>query len=106
MSDMLEYVEVVVPPDCSSGEFEVSAATILACQELVACGCPSVAPCDLDEVLYFASLADHRTLVELHLACACFEAAEDRESAGLQQVLSDAMAKSPCLTLRERRPSW
>jgi hypothetical protein len=105
MSDILEYVEVVVPPDCSCGEFEVSAAVILECQDFVARGCPGVAPYDL-EALYFASLADHRTLVDLHSAClqAYSDAAAHGENAALRPILVAAMARSPSLTLREHRP--
>ena len=57
--DILEFVDVVVPPAYSCGEFEVTASTILECQDFVAAGCPGVAPYELAP-LYFASLADHR----------------------------------------------
>lgn len=65
--DILEFVDVVVPPAYSCGEFEVTASTILECQDFVAAGCPGVAPYELAP-LYFASLADHRLLVELRSA--------------------------------------
>ena len=67
MIDILDYVEVVVPPAYSCGEFEVAASVILECQDFVAAGCPGVAPYELAP-LYFASLADHRSLVELRSA--------------------------------------
>ena len=68
MSDILDYVDVVVPPAYSCDEFEVPASVILECQDFVASGCPGVAPYDELEALYFASLADHRSLVELRSA--------------------------------------
>jgi hypothetical protein len=67
MIDILDYVEVVVPPAYSCGEFEVAASVILECQDFVEMGCPGVAPYELAP-LYFASLADHRSLVELRSA--------------------------------------
>jgi len=68
MHDILDDVEVVVTPAYSCDEFEVAASVILECQDFVASGCPGVAPYEELEPLYFASLADHRSLVELRSA--------------------------------------
>jgi hypothetical protein len=65
MSDVLNDLNVVVPPAYSCSEFEVSSSVILECQDFVACGCPGIAPYDELEPLYFASLADHNALVAL-----------------------------------------
>ncbi len=67
MSDVLDFVKVVVPAAYSCGEFKVAVSVILECQDFVAQGCPGVAPYELAP-LYFASLADHRSLVELRSA--------------------------------------
>lgn len=67
MIDILDYVEVVVPPEYSCDEFEVAASVILECQDFVELGCPGVPPYELAP-FYFASLADHRALVELRSA--------------------------------------
>jgi len=93
--DILEYVEVVVPPAFSCGEFEVSAAVILECQDFVARGCPGVAPYVLAP-LYFASLMDHRSLVELRSAWLRLsdEAAAHGERAALRPAISNAASDS------------
>ncbi len=65
MSDVLNDLNVVVPPSYSCSEFKVSSSVILECQDFVACGCPGIAPYDELEPLYFASLADHNALVKL-----------------------------------------
>lgn len=100
MSDILDYVEVVVPPAYSCDEFEVAASTILECQDFVELGCPGVAPYEL-AALYFASLADHRSLVELRSAW--LRLAEDMmaqgEAATLRPESTDAAAGSPSRTI-------
>lgn len=68
MSDTLKDVSVVVPPDFTCGEFEVSGAVILECQDLLASGCPGIPPYEEEAVLYFASLADHAELLALRSA--------------------------------------
>src|SRR3954454_10756788 len=68
MQDILDYLEVVVPPAFSCDEFEVSAAVVLECQDFVACGALGVAPSELEEALYYASLMDHGSLVAVRCA--------------------------------------
>ncbi len=68
MSDTLKDVSVVVPSDFTCGEFEVSGAVILECQDLLASGCPGIPPYEEEAVLYFASLADHAELLAMRSA--------------------------------------
>jgi hypothetical protein len=95
MSDILDDVDVVVPPAYSCDEFEVAASTILECQNFIASGCPGVAPCDELEALYFASLADHRSLVELRSAW--LRSAADAESATDAEDPEDAEVPTPSI---------
>ena len=67
MINLLDDEEVVVSDAYSSSELHYTASFILECQDFVAHGCPGVAPYDL-AVLYFASLADHRELLERRAA--------------------------------------
>ena len=100
MIDILDYVDVVVPPAYSCGEFEVAASVILECQDFVASGCPGVPPYELAP-LYFASLADHRWLVELRSAW--LRLSEDStaqgEAATLRPTTMSAAATSPLRSL-------
>ena len=103
MHDILEYLEVVVPPAFSCDEFEVSAAVVLECQDFVACGCPGVAPSEEEEALYYASLMDHRALVAVLSA---WERADDEarahgEHAALRPFLQETVAHSASLALAD-----
>ena len=96
MIDILDYVQVVVPPAYSCGEFEVAASVILECQDFVALGCPGVAPHELAP-LYFASLADPRSLVALRSAWLrlSVDAIAHGEAATLRPSTMDAAAPAP-----------
>jgi hypothetical protein len=103
--DPLDYLEVVVPPAFSCDEFEVSAALVLECQDFVARGCPGV-PYEEEAALYYASLMDHRSLVELRSA---WEHADDEarahgEHAALRRFLQETVAHSASLALAEPIP--
>ena len=106
MHDILDYLEVVVPPAFSCDEFEVSAAVVLECQDFVACGCPGVAPYEEEVALYYASLVDHRSLVAVRSA---WEHADDEarahgEHAALRPFLRETVAHSAALALAEPIP--
>lgn len=106
MHDILEYFEVVVPPAFSCDEFGVSAAVVLECQEFVACGCPGVAPYEEEEALFYASLLDHRLLVELRSA---WEHADDEARAhgahaALRPFLQETVEHWQSLALAEPIP--
>ena len=96
MVDILDYVEVVVPSAYSCDEFELPASVILECQDFVALGCPGVAPYELAP-LYFASLADHRSLVELRAAWMrlCEDAVAQGEAPTLRPSMLDVSAIAP-----------
>src|SRR3954467_10538723 len=103
MHDILEYLEVVVPPAFSCDEFEVSAAAVLECQDFVACGCPGVPPYEEEEALYYASLMDPRSLGP---GRGPWEHAGDGaqahgEHAALRPFLREAVAHSTSLALAE-----
>jgi len=106
MHDILDYLEVVVPPAFSCDEFEVSAAVVLECQDFVAIGCPGVAPSEEEAALYYASLMDHRSLVAVLSA---WEHADDEarahgEHAALWPFLQETVAHSSSLALSEPMP--
>ncbi len=106
MDDILDYLDVVVPPAFSCDEFEVSAGVVLECQEFVARGCPGVSPYDEEEALYYASLMDHRSLVAVRSA---WEHADDEarahgERATLRSFLLETIAHSASLALAQPIP--
>jgi hypothetical protein len=103
MHDILEYLEVVVPPAFSCDEFEISAAVVLECQDFVACGCPGVAPYEEEEALFYASLMDHRALMAVRSAWehADHEARARGEHAALRPFLLETVAHSMSLALAE-----
>ena len=96
MIDILDHVQVVVPPAYSCGEFEVAASVILECQDFVALGCPGVAPHELAP-LYFASLADPHSVVALRSAWLrlSVDAIAHGEAATLRPSTMDAAAPAP-----------
>lgn len=91
--DILEYLEVVVPPAFECDEFEVSAAVVLECQDFVARGCPGVAPSEEEEALYYASLIDHDSLVAVRSDW------EHADHEALGQFLEETIAHSASLAL-------
>jgi hypothetical protein len=101
MHDVLEYLDVVVPPAFCCDEFEVSAAVVIECQDLLASGCQGVAPYDKEEALYYASLIDHRSLVAVRAAWehAVAEALAHGQHAALRPFLQETVAHSASLTL-------
>ena len=106
MHDILDCLDVVVPPAFSCDEFEVSAAVVLECQDFVARGCPGVAPYEEEEALYFASLMDHESLVAV---CSAWEHADGEarahgEHAMLRTFLLETIAQSGSLALAEPIP--
>lgn len=106
MDDILDYLDVVVPPAFSCDEFEVSASVVLECQDLMARGCPRLAPYDEEEALYYASLMDHRSLVAVRSAWehADGEARAHGEHATLRPFLLEMIAHSASLALAEPLP--
>ena len=104
MHDVLDYLDVVVPSAFSCDEFEVSATVVIECQDFVATGCPGVAPCSEEEALYYASLSDHRSLVEVRTAWehADTEARAHGQHAALRPFLQEAVAHSASLALARR----
>jgi hypothetical protein len=106
MHDILEYLEVVVPPAFSCDGFEVSAAVVLECQHFVACGCPGVAPYEEETALYYASLMDPRSLeaVRSEWEHADDEARAHGEHAALRPFLQNTVAHSKSLALAEPIP--
>jgi hypothetical protein len=88
--DILDYLDVVVPAAFSCDEFEVSATVVLECQDFVASGCPGVPPFEEEEALYYASLMDHRSLVEVRCAW------EEADHAALGPFLQETVAHSAC----------
>ena len=103
MHDILEYLEVVVPASFACGEFEIAAVVVLECQDFVARGCPGVAPDGQEAALYYASLIDHRSLVEVRSAWkhADDEARAHGEHAELGPFLHETIAHSASLALDE-----
>jgi len=106
MHEVLDYLDVVVPPVFCCDAFEVSAAVVLECQDFVAAGCPGVAPCDEEEALYFASLMDHRSLVAVRSAWehADSEARAHGQHAALRPFLQETVAHSASLALANPIP--
>jgi hypothetical protein len=103
MHGILDYLEVVVEPSFSCERFEVSAAVVLECQDFVACGCPGVAPYEEEAALFYASLMDHRALMEVQEA---WEHADDEamahgEHAALRPFLQETVAHSDSFVLDE-----
>lgn len=101
MRDILDYLEVVVPPAFCCDELKFSAAVVFECQDFVASGCPGVPPYEEEEAMYFASLINHRSLVEV--LCA-WEQADDEarahgEHAALRPFLQEAVAHSSSLAI-------
>lgn len=103
MDDVLEYLDVVVPPAFACDEFEVSAAVVLDCQDFVACGCPGVAPDGEAEALYYASLMEHRLLVAVRAAWQDADEAARAHGghAALGPFLQETVAHSASLALAE-----
>jgi hypothetical protein len=106
MHDVLEYLDVLVPPAFCCDEFEVSAALVLECQDFLACGCPGVAPCEAEEALFYASLIDHRSLLAVRSA---WERAENEalahgQHAALRPFLQETVAHSASLALASPTP--
>jgi len=106
MHDVLDYLDVVVPSAFSCDEFEVSATVVLECQDFLASGCPGVGPFEEEEALYFASLMDHGSLVEVRSAWeqADNEARAHGEHAALRPFLQETVAHSVFLTLAHPFP--
>lgn len=106
MHDVLDYLDVVVPPAFYCDEFEVSATVVLECQDFLAAGCPGVAPYEEEEALYFASLVDHRSLVAVRSAWehADTEARAHGQHAALRLFLQETVAHSASLALARPIP--
>jgi hypothetical protein len=106
MHDVLDYLDVVVPPAFSCDEFEISAAVVLECQDFLASGCPGVPPYEAEEALYYASLMDHRLLVAVRTAWehAETEAQAHGHHAALRPFLRETVASSSSLTLPPNPP--
>ncbi len=105
MHDILDYLDVVVPPAFSCGEFEVSATVVLECQDLVARGCPGLTPYDEEEALYYASLMDHRSLEAVRSAWdEDQDARELGEDAALRRFLQQTIGQSVSFALAEPFP--
>jgi hypothetical protein len=106
MHDILDYLQVVVPPAFSCDEFDVSAAVVLECQDFVASGCPGVAPYEAEEALYYASLVDHGSLVTVRSAWehAHDEARAHGQHVALRPFLQETVAHSASLALAEPIP--
>jgi hypothetical protein len=105
MREILDYLQVVVPPSFCCDEFEVSAEVVLECQDFVADGCPGVAY-EGEAAMYYASLMDHHSLVEVRSA---WEHADDEarahgEHAALRPFLQETVAHSESLALAEPIP--